>query len=216
MSARYPGYDVLSKRWSPSWNDQTRAVIDARMKVAPDAHRFLDDREWGTLCALCARIVPQPSNSSGPAPPVAAMLDDVLAEDLREGFRDARMPPLREAWQRGLRALDAEAQQRHGMQFAQLPPSSQDALLVHVQRGETQTGAWGDMPPKVFFARRVLHDLAGIYFSHPTAWSDIGFGGPASPRGYVRLSYDRRDPWEAAEAHPGSEERARRDNAHVG
>ena len=31
---RYPGYDVLTKRDTPSWNEQTRAVIDARL-----AHR---------------------------------------------------------------------------------------------------------------------------------------------------------------------------------
>ena len=37
----------------------------------------------------------------------------------------------------------------------------------------------------------------------PTAWSEIGWGGPASPRGYVRMDFDERDPWEAAEAKDG-------------
>jgi hypothetical protein len=54
------------------------------------------------------------------------------------------------------------------------------------------------------------------YYGHPTAWSEIGFGGPASPRGYVRMNFDRRDPWEAAEAKPGLEIEAARENAHVG
>ena len=43
----------------------------------------------------------------------------------------------------------------------------------------------------------------------------MGFGGPASPRGYVRMELDRRDPWEAAEAKPGGESRALRENKHV-
>jgi hypothetical protein len=51
-----------------------------------------------------------------------------------------------------------------------------------------------------------------MYYSHPHSWSEIGFGGPANPRGYVRMYYDRRDPWEAAEAKPGDEDNARREN----
>ena len=43
----------------------------------------------------------------------------------------------------------------------------------------------------------------------------MGFGGPASPRGYVRMALDRRDPWEAAQAKPGHEQEARRENQHV-
>ena len=45
---------------------------------------------------------------------------------------------------------------------------------------------------------------------------EIGFGGPASPRGYVRMNFDRRDPWEAVETKPGQDEKARRENARVG
>ena len=33
MSERYPGYDVLAKRHSPSWNEQTRQVIDRRLAI---------------------------------------------------------------------------------------------------------------------------------------------------------------------------------------
>ena len=49
----------------------------------------------------------------------------------------------------------------------------------------------------------------------PTAWSEIGWGGPASPRGYVRLDFNERDPWEAAEAGGGDEASVRRINRHV-
>ncbi|MGH6677602.1 MAG: gluconate 2-dehydrogenase subunit 3 family protein, partial [Bradyrhizobium sp.] len=44
-------------------------------------------------------------------------------------------------------------------------------------------------------------------YAHPAAWSEIGFGGPASPRGYVRLGANRRDEWEAAEHAPDSAQR---------
>ena len=59
MPERFPGYDVLAKRDSPSWNAQTRRVIDARLATNPGAHEFLDDTAWAALRALCERIVPQ-------------------------------------------------------------------------------------------------------------------------------------------------------------
>jgi hypothetical protein len=37
------------------------------------------------------------------------------------------------------------------------------------------------------------------YYSHPSAWNEIGFGGPAYPRGYKNLGLDRREPWEVRE-----------------
>jgi hypothetical protein len=54
--------------------------------------------------------------------------------------------------------------------------------------------------PHIFFRHLLVKTAAGIYYAHPAAWSEIGFGGPASPRGYVRLGFDQRDPWEAKEA----------------
>lgn len=213
-SERYPGYNVLSKRDSPSWNAQTRTVVDQRLSLDPGKHRFLTDGEWATLRALCACIVPQHDDPLRKVP-VAAMLDQKLAADARDGYRDHRLPPLREAWRRGLRALDAEALARHRVHFGEIAPELRSELLQLVQRGEAHDPAWGEMPPAIFFSKRVVHDIVAAYYAHPTAWSEIGFGGPASPRGYVRMSFDRRDPWEAAEARAGDEEKARRKNAHV-
>jgi len=71
------------------------------------------------------------------------------------------------------------------------------------------------MSPAHFFEQRLLHDIVVAYWSHPTAWNEIGWGGPASPRGYVRMGLDRRDPWEAVEAKPGQEEVVRRQNRRV-
>jgi len=72
------------------------------------------------------------------------------------------------------------------------------------------------MPSAIFFGKRLLPDIINAYYGHPTAWSEIGFGGPASPRGYVRMDFDRRDPWEATEAKPGQADVAARKNANVG
>ena len=37
------------------------------------------------------------------------------------------------------------------------------------------------------------------FYSHPWAWNEIGFGGPAYPTGYKNLGVERREPWEVAE-----------------
>jgi hypothetical protein len=215
MPDRYPGYDVLRKRNSPSWNDQTRAVIDRRMAIDPDHHAFFTDTEWSTLRAICDRIVPQPPGRAHPAP-LAAMVDEKLHTNNGDGYRDARLPPMREAWRRVLAGIDAEATSRYGRRFHELGALLQDDLLKAVQNGQLDEKVLGGMPAKIFFQKRLLHDVVSSYYAHPVAWSEIGFGGPASPRGYVRMYFDRRDPWEAAEARPGGEVKARAENARVG
>jgi hypothetical protein len=196
MSTRYPNYDVLAKRHTPSWNETTRRVIDRRLAITREP-RFLTVDEFRTLDAISARIVPQPTTR--PPIPVAALIDAKLLADGGEGYRDHRLPPLREAWQRGLRALDVEARTARGGAFHTLSAAEQDALLHVAQDGALSNAAWQGMASKLFFAKRLLPDIVKAYYSHPTAWSEIGYGGPASPRGYVRLGFDARDPWEAEE-----------------
>lgn len=215
MADRYPGYDVLNKRDSVSWNDKTRAVIDQRMAIDPEKHQVFTAEEWPTLCAICARIVPQPPGRAHPAP-VAAMVDEKLHTNRADGYRDARLPPMRDAWQRGLAAIECESQSRYGRHFHEIGGLLQDDLLTAVQNGDVQEKAWRELPAKLFFKKRLLHDIVSSYYAHPAAWSEVGFGGPASPRGYVRMNFNRRDPWEAAEARPGQEAQARRENARVG
>ena len=213
MADRYPGYDVLAKRTTPPWDLQTRRVVDQRLAVSR-APRFFSNEEFATLNAITVRITPQPAHR---APvPVAALIDDKLVRKRHDGYRAAEMPREREAWQCGLRALDAEAESLHGAAFHRLAGSQQDAMLRLVESGDAHHQAWGNMPPKTFFKQRLLPDIVHAYWSHPTAWSEIGWGGPASPRGYVRMGYDRRDPWEAVESPDGNDAVAHQENRRVG
>lgn len=209
MLERYPGYNVLAKRDTPSWNEPTRRVIDERLAITSPP-QFLSASEWQILNAICNRIVPQPDYR---APvPVAAMVDQKLANDNRDGYRQASLPPLREAWRRGLAALETAAQAQHHAAFHTLSAIAQDELLKAMQEGRLE---WGEMPAKLFFKERLIHDILAAYYSHPTSWNEIGFGGPASPRGYVRMNFNRRDSWEAVEAKPGHEAETRKRNQYV-
>ena len=211
----YPGYDVLAKRDGPSWNAKTREVLEERLTIDRETRSFFDEIEWPTIKALAERIVPQPADRTDPVP-VAALVDHKLATDTRDGYRNAALPEEREAWRRGLKALDAEARARFGFRFHELGAWAQDTLLKLAEKGELTDATWEGMPSKLFFHQRILADVVKAYYAHPTAWNEIGWGGPASPRGYVRMDFDRRDPWEAAEAKPGREDEAYEENLQVG
>jgi gluconate 2-dehydrogenase subunit 3-like protein len=124
-------------------------------------------------------------------------IDDMLHRNRGPGFRYADMPPMREAWTQALDAIHAEARNRHGNGFEDLCPSDQDELLRDVENNRVDRRYWGDLPAGGFFRHHLLKEVVAVYYSHPAAWSEIGFGGPASPRGYVRMGLDERDPWEA-------------------
>ena len=210
--SRYPGYDVLAKRLGPSWNEQTRRVITARLSIDPDPRFFTAD-EFQTVLAIAARIVPQPA--ARPPIPVAALVDEKLFRGASDGYRGSGMPRDGEAWRLGIKALDAEATTAYGGRFHTLAEGLQDRLLTRMQLGQLNSSQWGGMPAMDFFSKRMARDIVLAYYAHPTAWSEIGWGGPASPRGYVRLDFNERDPWEAAEVRSGDCASARRINRHV-
>jgi len=43
----------------------------------------------------------------------------------------------------------------------------------------------------------VMRAVLSTFYSHPWAWNEIGFGGPAYPRGYARLGAGQREHWES-------------------
>lgn len=196
-NSRYPDYDVLEKRNTPSWNEKTREVIARRLAVGSRRPQFFTADEFLTVDAIAARIVPQPERR--PSIPVAGLIDEKLHMERADGFRHAGMPKEGEAWRIALHALDAEAEAAHGKPFRSLDDEAQDAMLRRMDTGELKSEAWQGLSCADLFKNRVGRDLVYAYYSHPSAWSEIGWGGPASPRGYVRMDFDERDPWEAVE-----------------
>lgn len=213
MTDRFPDYDVLTKRDTPSWNPQTRRVVDQRIAMG-EPEGVLSDSQRATLKAVIDRITPQPENR----PPVnaAAVLMDKIASDAGDGFRPPDLPRVREAWTRGLDAIDDEARQRTDTPFAHLDGYRADQILTAIERGQVESPLWQALPPKTFWKHRLIPDVVSSYYAHPSAWSACGFGGPAAPRGYVRLSPNQRDPWEAAEVDDGRLLSSSFRNRHVG
>jgi hypothetical protein len=187
-------------------------VITLRLSIGPQP-RFFTAAEFETVAAIANCIVPQPTTR--PPIPVAALVDYKLHEGRSDGYRPTGMPRQADAWRHGLEALNAESKDAYRECFSRICASDQIALLHKMKSGDLKSAAWGTLRPSEFFKKRMAHDIVYAYYAHPTAWSEIGWGGPASPRGYVRLDFDERDSWEAAEARPGDETSAYRINRHV-
>ncbi|MGI9093473.1 MAG: hypothetical protein ACR2FF_08570, partial [Mycobacteriales bacterium] len=45
----------------------------------------------------------------------------------------------------------------------------------------------------------VMRAALAAFYSHPWAWNEIGFPGPAYPRGYLNAGLDSREHWEVAD-----------------
>ena len=58
---------------------------------------------------------------------------------------------------------------------------------------------WDDLPPARAW-KVVTRAMLSAFYSHPWAWNEIGFGGPAYPRGYARMGVGQRESWEGAPA----------------
>ena len=197
LLTQFREYDVLAKWGTPSWDDTTREVVRKRLKEVPE-RVFLTEQEWDTLTSVSDRLIPQDEPRHVP---IAPWIDQKLARNQGDGYRYSDMPPLRDAWRQGLAAIDDESTNRFGSPFPALDPAQQDQVLQAIQSGEVRSIVWKRLPPQRFFVHVLLKTVVGIYYNHPRAWSEVGFGGPASPRGYVRLGADQRDPWEPAERH---------------
>ena len=194
----YPDYDVIDKWHTPSFDEPTRRVIAERLDNVPQ-RRFFDERNYALLREVIDCILPQPERSEHQRIAVEAFIDDMLHADRTSGTRYADAPAPREAWLRGLRGIEHESQRRHGAGFGTLSTEQQHAVLSAIDRGDVDTDAWPGLHPKRFFRTVLLKEAVKIYYAHPLAWNEIGFGGPAAPRGYVRLGPDELDPWEARE-----------------
>ncbi|MER7705714.1 GMC family oxidoreductase [Kitasatospora sp. NPDC097605] len=185
--SRFPGYDVLGQ--ARHWDGVTAAVVLARTGGPQPPLRFHTPAEEATARALLDQLLDHP------AVPVLPMIDARLAEQQTDGWHYADMPPDDEAWRRSLHNLDADAEGP----FAALTDVRQRALVGRIQemRGER----WHGLPAEHVWSLWTRYACTA-YYSHPAAWNEIGFGGPAHPRGYLRLGVGRREPWEVADADP--------------
>lgn len=193
----YPGYSTMSQR--AYWDATTRKVVENRVNKTPEI-RFFKPDQVRLLEAVCARVLPQEDRDDAHRIPIVPGIDERLFKNEGDGYRFENMPPDREAYEIGLRAIDEMARQLHGKSFVDLEVQAQDQILetLHDNKPAAAHDLWKRMPAYRFFML-LVKDCVEQYYSHPWAWDEIGFGGPAYPRAYMRLEGGQPEPWEKPE-----------------
>jgi len=181
MIGRYPDFDVFDAE--NTWDRATRAVVRARLEP-PKALRFFSQERQSTLRAFCDVCLAQDSE---PRVPVAEMVDDKLAKGELDGYQYADMPDDRETWLQVLEGLDDEARRRGAKNsFAACDAETRKEIVGDFARGRLSGGVWDDLNvPRAWAV--CMRMVLSAFYSHPWAWNEIGFGGPAYPRGYMRM-----------------------------
>lgn len=193
----YPGYRTLSQK--SFWDAATRDEVEKRVDQVPPIRFFTAD-ELPLVTAVCDRILPQDDRLPDVRIPIVNYIDERLFKKEISGFRYEGMPPDDEAHRLGLRAIDETAQAIHATRFVDLDPLKQDFILKSVHDGKKLAAhdIWARMSIDRYW-QLLVQDCVSAYYSHPYAWDEIGFGGPAYPRAYTRLEGGLPEPWEVDE-----------------
>lgn len=196
MVGRYPTYDVLSQ--TSHWDEVTRRVVLDRVENVP-AIEFFSDDEARTLDAFCNVATAQDAE---PRIAVLNYIDEKLNAGSRDGWRFFDLPDDDELWRLVARGLDSEARHHSYDSFADAPLETQVGIVHRFSKGELRGGVWEQLNVSRAFSV-VMRYVAQAFYAHPWAWNEIGFGGPAYPRGYGAFGsphLGEKESWEADES----------------
>jgi hypothetical protein len=191
-----PDFDVLKQ--TPYWDAVTTGVVMERL--APDTQlAFLTDREVSVARPLVDLLLGQHDERLVPA---LELIDTRLARGETDGWHYDDLPEDADAWRQTLAWLDEDAQAAHHQPFARIGVDAQRELIQAVQDLSQDGKDWHAYPAGQVWSLWTRYACTAFY-SHPYAWSEIGFGGPAYPRGYLNLGVDRLEHWEERMPHGG-------------
>ena len=191
---RFPGFDVLGQ--SRHWDPVTAGAVTARTGP-PAPLKFFAAAEQASAGAMLNLLTGQRDD---PRIPVLEMVDTRLAAGETDGWRYADMPEDGQAWRDTLAYLDADADARCGTTFAAAPEKDQAALIQSVLDGDD----WHGLPAAHVWSLWTRYACTALY-SHPSAWDEIGFPGPAYPRGYKNIGVGRLESFEVPDARPAED-----------
>jgi len=193
----YPGYSTLNQQ--DFWDEATRRLVLARVEQVPPI-RFFSPKEVRLMQAVCDRLLPQDDRDEAHKIPILNYIDDRLYNRRIDGYRFTDMPSDHEAHRLGLQAIDLIAKHLYNKPFTELGPRDQDYVLqtIHDANPPAAQEIWQKMSIERFWML-LMQDVVDAYYAHPYAWDEIGYGGPAYPRGYMRLEGGLPEPWEVDE-----------------
>jgi len=185
---RFEGYDVLSQK--KYWDPATAGVVEARL-TPPGRLAFFTESEAATAAALLDLLLGQHEE---PKVPVLELVDQRLDAGETDGWRYEDLPEDSEAWRQSLAFLDEDAKEQLGQRFHLCSDDDLGRLLQGVKDSQT----WHEWSAEHVWSLWTRYACSAFY-AHPWAWNEVGFGGPAYPRGYKVLHPGWREPWERPE-----------------
>lgn len=194
----YPGFSTLDQQ--NFWDAATRRKVLDRVENVPPI-QFFTQEEQQLMEVIVAHVLPQDDRLPERRIPIVPRIDERLHAGRTPGYRFTTMPPDGKAYRLGLQAIEQIAQHSSGCPFSEFSWKQQDLLLKSIHDAKPMDGAseiWERMPVKRFW-ELLIQDCVEAYYAHPWAWDEIGFGGPAYPRAYMRLEHGDPEPWEVAE-----------------
>jgi hypothetical protein len=189
---RFPGFDVLDQ--AHMWDDVTAGVVLARLSP-PNGPSYFTPQQVGIAQPMLDLLLGQDGE---PRVPVLALIDARLAAGETDGWHYDDMPEDGQAWRDTLAHLDEDAHTRLDTGYAALGRPDQGRLLQNVQHLAAGGRSWHGVPAKHVWSLWTRYACAAFY-SHPWAWNEIGFSGPAYPRGYLNAGINAREKWEIAD-----------------
>jgi len=195
VTGRFPGFDVLNQ--APHWDQVTKDLIEARVRTSAQAVTFFTANERDCARALLNDLTGQDRDDA--SVPVTQMVEARLAAGETDGWRYADMPEDGQAWRDTLGYLDADARARYGTAFAEAAEENRHRLIQTVQ--DLSGEDWHGLPAKHVWSLWTRYACTALY-AHPDAWAEIGFSGPAYPRGYKNIGVDKLEPYEVRDADP--------------
>jgi hypothetical protein len=196
---RFPSFDVLDQ--AQRWDPVTAGVVLGRIGMPPDI-RFFTPAQEAIATALCERLLGQDGDSRADLIPVVQQIDARLAERETDGWRYADMPEDRQAWRDSLGYLDEDARQELGHGLAEVAVDDQRKLLQAVQ--DLGSKDWHGLNAAHVWSLWTRYACTAFY-AHPSAWNEIGFSGPAYPRGYKNAGVGKLEPFEVRDVSPADD-----------
>lgn len=191
VNSYYPQYDVM--REQEAWDDHTRNIVTSRLHEAGFT-QYLTESERRQLMELARVLLDEVRTSV--LLYIVSHVDRTLESNIGESQRNPKVPEVQTLVRDGLRRLVDTVRSAYGKPFGQISSEQQQEVVELWSKGQFHPDQWNGTPQQPFF-NKLLHMMVEAYASHPQIWSDIGYGGPAYPRGYIRAQIGQTDPWEA-------------------
>lgn len=192
-NTRYPSFNVMDER--EEWDAHTQAIVENRlMESHPSTELSLVELQ--VLQQVCSALIDDRREN------VLSYILVHVAQSLKgttgEGERKAGLPAQKKLIINGIKYMSGSMPTKK--QLFALEHEDQDLteLLQQVSQGKAVISNWTSELQREWFIK-LLSLTVEAYCSHPQVWSDMGYAGPAYPRGYVRGDIGRLDPWEAKE-----------------